>query len=60
MSREEVKKEIEYLRDKRSKYGWRDGDSERFNELQKLWGNFVRRRPVALSSLWRFKTKLNK
>jgi|GEM_PF-2964583 len=40
MSKEEVKKEIEYLRDKRSKYGWRDGDSERFNELQKLWENF--------------------
>lgn len=41
MSKEEVKKEIEYLRDKRSKYGWRDGDSERFDELQKLWENLA-------------------
>ena len=40
MSKEEVRKEIEYLRDKRSKYGWRYGDSERLNELQKLWENF--------------------
>lgn len=41
MSKEEVKKEIEYLRDKQSKYGWRDGDSERFEYLQKLWGSFA-------------------
>lgn len=37
MSKEEVKREIEYLRDKQAKYGWRDGDSERFDELQRLW-----------------------
>ena len=41
MSKEEVKREIEYLRDKQAKYGWREGDSERFEKLQKLWENFA-------------------
>jgi len=31
MSKEEIKREI------RAKYGWRDGDIERFYELQRLW-----------------------
>ena len=41
MSKEEVKKEIEYLRDKRAKYGWREGDAEKFEKLQKMWENFA-------------------
>ncbi len=41
MSKEEVKKEIEYLRDKRAKYGWHDGDNEKFDRLQRMWDNFA-------------------
>ncbi|GEM_PF-6588500 len=35
MNKEEIKREIEYLRNKQSRYGWREGDSESsksFNE----------------------------
>lgn len=41
MNKEEVKKEIEYLRNKRSQYGWREGDSDKFDELQKKWESFA-------------------
>lgn len=41
MTKEECKKEIEYLRDKQSKYGWREGDSEKFENLQRLWESFA-------------------
>ena len=41
MSKEEVKKEIEYLRDKQSRCGWREGDAEKFEELQRLWEKFA-------------------
>ena len=41
MSKEEVKREIEYLRDKRAKYGWREGDSEKMDKLQEMWDNFA-------------------
>ena len=41
MSKDEVKKEIEYLRNKQSNYGWREGDAEKFDKLQKMWDNFA-------------------
>ena len=37
MSKEEIKREMEYLRDKQAKYGWREGDSEKFEKLEKMW-----------------------
>lgn len=37
MSKEEIKREIEYLRDKQARYGWREGDAEKFEELQRMW-----------------------
>lgn len=37
MDKEEIKREIEYLRDKQARYGWREGDSEKFEKLQSMW-----------------------
>jgi hypothetical protein len=37
MDKEEIKREIEYLKDKRGGYGWREGDAEKFEQLQRQW-----------------------
>ena len=39
MSKEEIKRELDYLRDKRARNGWRDGDSEKYEELLRMWDN---------------------